>query len=687
MAEMAAITGMPAQQVAMLFVKPVERMSLTAFLNIALSMAPDNAQLLQLSGMVQLAASGTRLDAVSLAAVFGMEPSQARQLLGLHMAGKSVVSLAEFTGFLVQDVMKNEEYSSGFTAEQKEQLTTMDRLVQLAASGTALDPAAIADAFGMEEKQVTLVFRLYFGRESSVQTMSVEETVDFILADPVMKDYMDEADVDRLQTLQKLVKASVSGERFTSARLAQLLDMDADSLKMLFTLSASREEQDGWTASVQNVVAFLLDNSETVGSAMDSGQLESLTTAREIIDGAVAGTSYTAEQICDLTGMTGEQAQQLYLLHTSRHGDTSGWTLSVKDFIDFVNGTVLTNEDYADRIDGDTSDMLSSAKGMVDAVIEGAAYTPEELCGIFAGLTDGLDAASVELMYLYADSLSQSDPNWTMTLEGLFRHLVDRVLEDPRFDSFIDEEMRESLLENQTELEDGKLQLVGSKYSRLVITTTYLEESAETTAFVRSIEDYAEANLDGEMYLIGSSPMNCEMQQIFDRELAFITLLTACAIFLIVALTFRSLSIPLILVLLVQCGVYITVTVTGIMSGGMYFLALLIVECILMGATIDYGILFTNYYCENRRTSDIREALKKAYAGSIHTIMTSGLVLVSVTAVVGGLFEDATVSAIVRTISIGSFCAIVLILFILPGVLAACDRLVIRKKNRAESVG
>ena len=178
--------------------------------------------------------------------------------------------------------------------------------------------------------------------------------------------------------------------------------------------------------------------------------------------------------------------------------------------------------------------------------------------------------------------------------------------------------------------------------------------------------------------------MAYEMQQIFDGELLFITLLTALAIFLIVVLTFRSLFVPIILVLLVQCGVYITVTVTGIMSGSMYYMALLMVECILMGATIDYGILFTNYYRENRRTAGVRDALEKAYGGSVHTILTSGLILVLITAAVGRLFEDEAVTEIVRTLSIGSFSVILLILFILPGTLAACDRLVTKKAGRKE---
>ena len=55
-----------------------------------------------------------------------------------------------------------------------------------------------------------------------------------------------------------------------------------------------------------------------------------------------------------------------------------------------------------------------------------------------------------------------------------------------------------------------------------------------------------------------------------------------------------------------------------------YYLAYLIVQCILMGATIDYAILFTNNYRESRRKNDVRESLVKAYATSMHTILTSG---------------------------------------------------------------
>ncbi|MDE6088561.1 MAG: MMPL family transporter [Oscillospiraceae bacterium] len=66
---------------------------------------------------------------------------------------------------------------------------------------------------------------------------------------------------------------------------------------------------------------------------------------------------------------------------------------------------------------------------------------------------------------------------------------------------------------------------------------------------------------------------------------------------------------------------------------------MLIVECILMGATIDYGILFTNYYRENRETVSEREAVKNSFEGAMHTILTSGLILIIVTGIIGFLSE------------------------------------------------
>ena len=73
------------------------------------------------------------------------------------------------------------------------------------------------------------------------------------------------------------------------------------------------------------------------------------------------------------------------------------------------------------------------------------------------------------------------------------------------------------------------------------------------------------------------------------------------AIFLIVALVFRKLTIPLILTLIIQCAVWLTMGTSYLQGISMYYLPLLIVQCLLLGAMVDYGILYADYYRKGAR--------------------------------------------------------------------------------------
>jgi predicted RND superfamily exporter protein len=123
------------------------------------------------------------------------------------------------------------------------------------------------------------------------------------------------------------------------------------------------------------------------------------------------------------------------------------------------------------------------------------------------------------------------------------------------------------------------------------------------------------------------------------------------------------------------------VTLMGWQGYDVYFLALLVVQGILMGATIDYAILFSSYYRELRRTENRAGALRGAYGSSIHTIMTSGLILIVVTALLGIFCTTQSIAQVCLSIALGTTSAVVLILFVLPGLLSAFDRWVTPKRN------
>ena len=255
----------------------------------------------------------------------------------------------------------------------------------------------------------------------------------------------------------------------------------------------------------------------------------------------------------------------------------------------------------------------------------------------------------------------------TLTLDDRFANAFGRSTERIRA------QMREAF-------DAQRAQMRGPEWSRVVIYSDLPDDSEETTAFMDDLYARCSRDFSGETHLIGTSAMVHEMAGNFSREFLTVSLITAAAIFLVVLLTFRSPVIPLILVLLVQCGVYMAITAMGWQGYDVYYLALLVVQGILMGATIDYAIVFSSYYKELRRTRERYEALCLAYEKSIHTIMTSGLILILVTAILGRFCPTQSIAQVCTSIALGSLSAVLLILFILPGLLACFDRLIIRQK-------
>ena len=602
-----------------------------------------------------------------------------------HGGELGTMTASQFLTFISDTVLNDETFSEYVDDDMKENIEMLNNFADADTLTSPMNSRQLAEFFDMDEANIKDLFLLYYIQNGGVSTesMTLPVFLDFVINevahDPAYGSMFDQGSIEKLTMFSTFTKKEIITAPRSTAEIASMLSIDENMVNTIFMMYYNGATE-GTTLSLKDTVDFIL-NTPMMTEQLDAMTLGQLKMMQTFMNSTVNNTAFSAEQMAAMMGMNTEQANQLYLLYTSRHGDTSGWTLSVQSFIDFVLDDVLTNSAYASELDEETSESLSSARIMINAVISGKAYTAVEMSNLFCTLSDDMEPSMIELLYLYAESIENRNPSQTITLEALFNYLLDDVLNDSRFESVIEPDMRQTLLDAQESLDDGKAQLVTDNYSRLIITTSYPEEGTDTSAFLAGLEEYAGKNLNGNYYLVGSSAMNHEMQKTFDREFMFITLLTAAAIFLIVALTFKSISIPAILVLLVQCGVYITVTVTGVLSGSMYYLALLIVECILMGATIDYGILFANYYREYRKLLDVKESLKKAYTSSIHTIMTSGLILVTVTGVVGGMFEEQTVQAIVKTLSIGSFCAIVLIMFILPGILAVTDKFVIKKKQ------
>ena len=328
------------------------------------------------------------------------------------------------------------------------------------------------------------------------------------------------------------------------------------------------------------------------------------------------------------------------------------------------------------------------AELFTELVFGGNTYNAEEMAHKLARLmqlsdvkSEPVTPAQMSLLYDYYGSVNSRCDTLKLGFEPLLVYLCDTLVYDERLADILPDTISAQTSSIKAQMKDGLGQLRKEDHSLLVVLSSLPAESPQTYEFVDTLTALADARLPHDHYYVGESVMYAEMRAGFDHEMGVVTLLTILSIFLIVALTFRSVIVPTILVVAVMTAVYVNVMVAGWVTGQMLYLAYLIVQAILMGATIDYGILFANYYREGRKTMLPVDAVCAAYRGSIRTILTSGLIMVIGPGAMALFVDDLMISNIVGCVAVGAFVAIVLTLTLVPAVLVALDRWVVYGKN------
>lgn len=146
-------------------------------------------------------------------------------------------------------------------------------------------------------------------------------------------------------------------------------------------------------------------------------------------------------------------------------------------------------------------------------------------------------------------------------------------------------------------------------HSLALIDLNLEKDSEETYVFLKQLDTDLSAHAAGSHYMVGEGVMAWELSKAFRGEMDRMTLITAAAIFLVVLLTFRSIVTPAVLVLMIQTAVYITMVLIRLQGSSIFYLAFLMVQSILMGATIDYAIVYSKYYKEARKTMGIADSI------------------------------------------------------------------------------
>lgn len=234
--------------------------------------------------------------------------------------------------------------------------------------------------------------------------------------------------------------------------------------------------------------------------------------------------------------------------------------------------------------------------------------------------------------------------------------------------------------------EDTLSQLISEHYSRMVLSVDVPYEGEETFALVEQVRRAAEKYYSDAYYLAGEGVSTYDLMDTVTADMTKVNLVAIAAVFVVLLLTLRSLVLPVILVLSIETAIWINLSVPYFMDSTIFYIAYLIISSIQLGATVDYAILMTDRYRENRQSLERKAAVIETISNVTVSIMTSGSVLTVVGLLLGIISTNQLLAQLGIFIGRGAIFSILIVMLVVPGLLYLFDRLVI-KKVKAEQKG
>ena len=288
----------------------------------------------------------------------------------------------------------------------------------------------------------------------------------------------------------------------------------------------------------------------------------------------------------------------------------------------------------------------------------------------------GQDTAAIEEMYGKSDTYVAMVPRGDLATEQELSSALNDIPQVKSILSYVDTVGAEIPMEYLDE--DVVSQLVSENYSRFVITVEADYEGEETFDLVENIRNTINTYYPDSYYLAGTGVSTYDLMDTITVDTIKVNLIAIGAVFLVLLLTMKSLSLPVILVLAIETAVWINVSVPYFAGSVVFYISYLIISSIQLGATVDYAILFTERYLEFRSQMGKKSAVIETVAVVTPSVLTSGTVLAVVGFLLGYISSHGILSQLGIFIGRGSLLSLFIVLFVLPGLLYLLDGLVQR---------
>ena len=224
--------------------------------------------------------------------------------------------------------------------------------------------------------------------------------------------------------------------------------------------------------------------------------------------------------------------------------------------------------------------------------------------------------------------------------------------------------------------EESLSQLYSEHYSRFVVSLDTEEVEDGWADKVDELHTICEKYYGDEALIAGDLASTEDLKDTITVDNTRVNILAILFVFVILVLNFKSVSIPVILTLVIELSIWINLSVPYLQSTTLHYIGYLIISSVQLGATIDYAILLTGRYMDERKTKKRKDAAIESIRACVLSLFTSAIILTIAGSVLGAISTNLVLSQLGILVGRGAVISFILVLFVLPALLMIFDRLI-----------
>ena len=223
---------------------------------------------------------------------------------------------------------------------------------------------------------------------------------------------------------------------------------------------------------------------------------------------------------------------------------------------------------------------------------------------------------------------------------------------------------------------DLKDKIMSDHYEIIFVCSDYKTATEEVNAQITQIEKIVKS-FSPESMVVGEAPLTKDLEDVTSVDFRNVNIASIAAIFLIIMIVFKSISLPVILVAVIEFAICMNMAIPYYMGTTLPFVASVVIGTIQLGATVDYAILMTSRYQKERgRGKSKKDAISIAHKTSMKSILISGFSFFAATFGVGLYSKIDMISSICTLLSRGAIISMIIVICILPSMFIIFDKVI-----------